>query len=46
MIYISGELPNVLEKVEIDLQVISFLIAEETRIRKPEIYYQVVNFME
>lgn len=46
VIYISGEVPSVLEKVEIDLQVISFLVAEETRIRKPEIYYQVVNFME
>ena len=46
VIYISGEVPSVLEKIEIDLQVISFLVAEETRIRKPEIYYQVVNFME
>ena len=46
VIYISGEVPSVLEKIEVDLQVISFLVAEETRIRKPEIYYQVINFME
>ena len=46
VILISGEMPNFIEKIEIDLQIVSFLLLEETRIRKPEIYYQVVNFME